>query len=316
MTQPAHFSVLLAESVDALVGDSNGAYIDGTFGRGGHSRAVLERLGPLGRLIAFDKDPRAISAGEALQQQDPRFAIEHSSFVHLADVAAREGLTGQIDGILLDLGVSSPQLDEAERGFSFLQDGPLDMRMDPTKGISAAEWVNSASESEIVRVLKEYGEERFARRMARAIIARRSEKPFTRTIELADVITEANPKWEREKHPATRAFQAIRIEVNSELTDLEQVLSTAVDVLKPGGRLVVISFHSLEDRIVKRFFKNQARGKQFPKSVPVTDDMLEQTLALVGKRTKAGDEELTLNRRSRSAVMRVAEKLDASNKIN
>lgn len=314
MTQPAHFSVLLAESVEALINNENGAYIDGTFGRGGHSRAILEKLGPAGRLIAFDKDPQAVSAGEALQQEDPRFAIEHRSFVHLADVAAREGLTGRVDGILLDLGVSSPQLDQADRGFSFLSDGPLDMRMDSSKGISAAEWINSAPESEIVRVLKEYGEERFARRMARAIIARRIEKPFARTKELADLITEANPKWEREKHPATRAFQAIRIEVNSELTDLEQVLVKALDALKPGGRLVVISFHSLEDRIVKRFFKNQARGKQFPRGIPVTEDMLEQTLALVGKPIKAGEQELMLNRRSRSAVMRVAEKLDVLSK--
>lgn len=314
MTQPAHFSVLLEESVEALINDKNGAYIDGTFGRGGHSRAILEKLGPAGRLIAFDKDPQAVAAGEALQQQDRRFVIEHSSFVRLSDVATREGLVGKVDGILLDLGVSSPQLDQADRGFSFLNDGPLDMRMDSSKGISAAEWVNSASESEIIRVLKEYGEERFARRMARAIIARRTERPFTRTRELADVITEANPKWEREKHPATRAFQAIRIEVNSELADLEQVLVSALDTLKPGGRLVVISFHSLEDRIVKRFFKDQARGKQFPKGIPVTDDMLEQTLVLIGKPVKAGEQELTLNRRSRSAVMRVAEKLDVQNK--
>lgn len=313
MTQSVHFSVLLAESVDALMGAESGVYIDGTFGRGGHSRAILERLGPDGQLIAFDKDPQAISVGEALQQQDSRFAIEHSSFVQVAEVISRRGLMGQVDGLLLDLGVSSPQLDQAERGFSFLQDGPLDMRMDSSRGVSAAEWVNGASEDEMVRVLKEYGEERFARRMVRAIIARRSAKPFARTKELADVIAEANPKWEREKHPATRAFQAIRIAINNELTDLEQVLNSALDVLKPGGRLVVISFHSLEDRIVKRFFKNQARGKQFPKGIPVTEDMLEQTLALVGKAVKASDREVELNRRSRSAVMRVAEKLHRSN---
>lgn len=309
MTQSVHFSVLLTESVDALIGAEDGAYIDGTFGRGGHSRAILERLGAEGRLIAFDKDPQAISVGEALQQQDSRFSIVHSSFVLLAEVASQRGLLGQVNGVLLDLGVSSPQLDQAERGFSFMQDGPLDMRMDTSKGISAAEWINSTAEDEMVRVLKEYGEERFARRMARAIIARRSERPFTRTKELADVITEANPKWEREKHPATRAFQAIRIAVNNELTDLELVLANALDVLKPGGRLVVISFHSLEDRIVKRFFKNQARGKQFPKGIPVTDDMLEQTLALVGKPVKASEQEIGTNRRSRSAVMRIAEKL-------
>lgn len=309
MTQTAHFSVLLNESVEALIGDPNGAYIDGTFGRGGHSRAILEKLGPGGRLIGFDKDPQAISAGEALKQEDGRFEIKHSSFAQIRDVATVEDIGGKVDGILLDLGVSSPQLDQAERGFSFLNDGPLDMRMDSSKGMSAADWVNSADENEIVRVLKEYGEERFGRRMARAIIARRSEQPFMRTKDLADVISAANPKWEREKHPATRAFQAIRMEVNNELGDLEVALESGLDVLKPGGRLVVISFHSLEDRIVKRFFKNQARGKQFPKGIPVTDAMLEQTLALVGKAIKASDEEVRNNRRSRSAIMRIAEKI-------
>lgn len=313
MTQPAHFSVLLKESVDALIGDKQGAYVDGTFGRGGHSRAILTELGQGGRLIAFDKDPQAIAAAEALHQEDPRFSVEHASFVDVAEVAHREGLLGQVDGILLDLGVSSPQLDQAERGFSFMHDGPLDMRMDSSKGQSASEWVNHAAEDEMVRVFRDYGEERFARRMARAIIARRSEVPFTRTKDLADVITAANPKWEREKHPATRAFQAIRIEVNSELRDLERVLTSALDVLKPGGRLVVISFHSLEDRIVKRFFKAQARGKQFPKGIPVTDSMLEQTLILVGKAVKASEQEVQANRRSRSAVMRVAEKIRTGN---
>lgn len=311
MTQPAHFSVLLKESVHALIGDSQGAYIDGTFGRGGHSRAILAQLGESGRVIAFDKDPQAVADGQALHLQDARLSIEHASFVDIAEVARREGLMGKVDGILLDLGVSSPQLDQAERGFSFLHDGPLDMRMDTSRGQSAAEWVNNAAENEMVRVFKDYGEERFARRMARAIIARRSDIPFTRTKDLADVITAANPKWEREKHPATRAFQAIRIEINNELRDLEQVLDNALDVLKPGGRLVVISFHSLEDRIVKRFFKNQARGKQFPKGIPVTESMLEQTLILIGKMVKASEQEVQANRRSRSAVMRVAEKIKA-----
>lgn len=312
MTQSAHFSVLLEESVDALIGDLNGAYIDGTFGRGGHSRAILQRLTPNGRLIGFDKDPQAVAVGQELQQQDKRFRIEHCSFAQMVDVARRENLLGGFDGVLLDLGVSSPQLDDAERGFSFMHDGPLDMRMNTSTGHSAADWVNSASEEQIIKVLRDYGEERFARRMARAILARRAQKPFTRTKELADVITEANPRWEREKHPATRAFQAIRIEVNNELGDLEQVLKQALDALKPGGRLVVISFHSLEDRIVKRFFKDQVRGKQFPKGIPVSDEMLEQTMAIVSKPVKASDQEVELNRRSRSAVMRVAQKLDQS----
>ncbi|MCR6650623.1 MAG: 16S rRNA (cytosine(1402)-N(4))-methyltransferase RsmH [Cellvibrionaceae bacterium] len=303
------FSVLLKESVEALVHDSAGFYIDGTFGRGGHSRAILQRLGEEGRLLAFDKDPQAIAAGRELEGVDTRFAIVHESFSVLADEVERRGVAGRVAGILLDLGVSSPQLDQAERGFSFMQDGPLDMRMDTSRGMSAADWVNSAKEEEIARVLFEYGEERFSRRMARAIVARRQQTPFTRTRELAEVITAANPKWQRDKHPATRAFQAIRIEVNNELRDLEQALATAVAVLQPGGRLVVISFHSLEDRIVKRFVKQEARGQVFPKWLPVTQDQIAHSLRIIGKTVKASEEELQLNIRSRSAIMRVAEKL-------
>lgn len=309
MSQPEHFSVLLRESVDALVQDASGFYIDGTFGRGGHSRAVLQRLNADGRLLGFDKDPLAIAAGKKLEQEDQRFSIVHDSFAALADVAAQRGVAGRVAGILLDLGVSSPQLDQAERGFSFLQDGPLDMRMDTSRGISAAEWVNTAAEEEIARVLFEYGEERFSRRMARAILAKRREIPFTRTRQLAEVIAAANPKWERDKHPATRAFQAIRIEINNELKDLEQVLEVAMAVLKPGGRLVVISFHSLEDRIVKRFMKNEARGQIFPKGLPVTADQMQHRLRIIGKTVRASEEELQLNIRSRSAIMRVAEKI-------
>lgn len=309
MSQAEHFSVLLKESVEALVHDSAGFYIDGTFGRGGHSRAILQRLGEEGRLLAFDKDPQAIAAGRELEGVDTRFAIVHESFSVLADEVERRGVAGRVAGILLDLGVSSPQLDQAERGFSFMQDGPLDMRMDTSRGMSAADWVNSAKEEEIARVLFEYGEERFSRRMARAIVARRQQTPFTRTRELAEVITAANPKWQRDKHPATRAFQAIRIEVNNELRDLEQALATAVAVLQPGGRLVVISFHSLEDRIVKRFVKQEARGQVFPKWLPVTQDQIAHSLRIIGKTVKASEEELQLNIRSRSAIMRVAEKL-------
>lgn len=309
MGQTEHFSVLLKESVGALVQDEGGVYIDGTFGRGGHSRAILQQLNESGQLLAFDKDPQAVAAGRELEVTDNRFAIVHESFVALAEEAERRGVAGRVAGILLDLGVSSPQLDQADRGFSFLQDGPLDMRMDPTRGISAADWVNSAPEEEIARVLFEYGEERFSRRMARAIVAQRRQTPFTRTRQLAEVVAAANPKWERDKNPATRAFQAIRIEVNSELKDLERALAVALDVLRPGGRLVVISFHSLEDRIVKRFFKQEARGQVFPKGLPVTEDQLQQRLRLIGKTIKASEEELQLNIRSRSAIMRVAEKI-------
>jgi 16S rRNA (cytosine1402-N4)-methyltransferase len=309
MSQAEHFSVLLRESVDALVQDEAGFYIDGTFGRGGHSRAILERLNANGRLLAFDKDPLAIATGRELEASDNRFAIVHDSFTALAEEAERCGVAGRVAGILLDLGVSSPQLDQAERGFSFLQDGPLDMRMDSSRGISAADWVNSTAEEEIARVLFEYGEERFSRRMARAIVAHRRQTPFTRTRQLAEVIAAANPKWERDKNPATRAFQAIRIAVNNELGDLANALSAAMTALQPGGRLVVISFHSLEDRIVKRFFKQEARGQIFPKGLPVTEDQIQHRLRLIGKTIKASQEELQLNIRSRSAIMRVAEKL-------
>lgn len=305
MNKPAHFSVLLKESVEALIIDPAGVYVDGTFGRGGHSRAILAALSANGRLLGFDKDPQAVAVGHQLQGEDPRFQMEHRSFTELGAVAGTQGL----DGVLLDLGVSSPQLDQPERGFSFMHDGPLDMRMDTSQGLSAAQWVNSASEGDITRVLRDYGEERFAKRMARAICEARQLQPFTRTKQLADVVTQANPRWERDKHPATRAFQAIRIEVNNELNDLEAALKSALEALKPGGRLVVISFHSLEDRIVKRFFKQEAKGTQYPKGLPITTEMDDQRLRLLGKAIKASTDEVSQNIRSRSAVMRVAEKL-------
>lgn len=309
MTAPEHYSVLLRESVAALVQAPVGVYVDGTFGRGGHSRAILSELSSEGRLYAFDKDPEAINVGRALAAEDERFTIWHDSFAALGQRLEAAALTGKVSGILLDLGVSSPQLDDPARGFSFMRDGPLDMRMDTTRGESAAEWINRADEDEIAFVLKEFGEERFARRIARAIVAERIKQPFARTKHLADIVTAANPKWEREKHPATRAFQGIRIYVNAELDDLKLALDAALDVLAPGGRLVVISFHSLEDRIVKRFFRDQARGKDFPKGLPVTEKMLEQRLRLIGKANKADSNEVSENIRSRSAVMRVAEKL-------
>lgn len=314
MDSTPHYSVLLQESVSALIGDkpsgekSSGVFVDGTFGRGGHSRAILQALDVNGKLIAFDKDPRAIVEGKKLEEGDRRFRIKHCSFADLKANLLDEKIE-KVDGILLDLGVSSPQLDEAERGFSFLHDGPLDMRMDNSRGQSAAEWINSAKESDIVKVLKEFGEERFARRMAAAIVKRRLQKPFLRTGDLAKVVSEANPAWEKGKHPATRAFQAIRIAVNTELQDLQLVLVQALEALTVGGRLVVISFHSLEDRIVKRFFRNQSKGKSFPAGMPVTEAMLEKKLKLVGKAVKASEREVNENIRSRSAVMRVAEKI-------
>lgn len=309
MNNQPHITVLLDEAVDALLTDHSGVYIDGTFGRGGHSGLILQRLQADGKLLAFDKDLAAIEVAHQRFADDSRFAIAHASFADLQEEVTRHGWMGKVQGVLLDLGVSSPQLDEAERGFSFLHDGPLDMRMDQTRGQSAAEWVNAADEEEIARVLKEYGEERFARRMARAIVSERQRTPFTRTGHLAAVIREANPAWEKGKHPATRAFQGIRIHVNNELGDLEQVLEQAVNVLAPGGRLVVISFHSLEDRLVKRFIRRQEQGDPVPRGLPVKEEQLNKRLRSCGKAVKASEGEVRDNLRSRSAIMRVAEKL-------
>ena len=306
-----HITVLLDEAVEALAVRADGCYMDGTFGRGGHSRLILERLGPDGRLLGFDKDPLAIATGNALAAEDGRFVVVQRSFADLGEEAAARGLVGKVDGLLLDLGVSSPQLDDAERGFSFLNDGPLDMRMNPDAGISAAQFIASASADEIAQVFKEYGEERFAKRMARAVVERRELKPFERTADLAQVLTDANPAWEKGKNPATRAFQGLRIHVNNELGDLERGLDAALETLAVGGRLVVISFHSLEDRIVKQFMKRQAKGEadNLPRDLPIIPKAFEPRLKLLGKPIYAGEAELKANPRSRSAVMRVAEKL-------
>lgn len=308
LAELAHTTVLLEETVAGCLNDPAGIYVDGTFGRGGHSRLLLSKLAPEGRLIGFDKDPLAIASGQALAQEDARFQIVQSSFADMKRELAALGIE-KVNGILLDLGVSSPQLDDSERGFSFMKDGPLDMRMNPDAGLSASEWVMTTSEDEIARVLKEYGEERFGRRMARAIVKARAEAPITRTLQLANLIKEANPAWEKHKHPATRAFQAIRIAVNNELGDLERVLDESVDLLTAGGRLAVISFHSLEDRMVKRFIRAQENGREIPRGIPVTDDMLGRTLKKVGKAIMPSDEEIAVNARSRSAVLRVAERL-------
>jgi 16S rRNA (cytosine1402-N4)-methyltransferase len=303
LKQAEHVSVLLAESVSALSVRADGSYLDGTFGRGGHSREVLSLLSPSGQLIAVDKDPAAEASAKAFAG-DSRFRFVAGSFADISNFVS----DGSLDGILLDLGVSSPQLDDAARGFGFNGDGPLDMRMDTRSGMTAAEWIASAPEQEIADVIKTYGEERFAKRMASAIVKVRVDTPIMRTRQLASIIAEANPKWEPNKHPATRAFQAIRIFINRELEDLELALSSMVDKLAIGGRLVVISFHSLEDRIVKRFMRDQARGVQLPRHVPVVDSDAGKTLNLVGKAVKPSDEEVARNPRSRSAVMRVAER--------
>ena len=303
MTQAEHVSVLLAESVSALSVRADGSYLDGTFGRGGHSREILSRLSPSGKLIAVDKDPAAEASALSLAN-DPRFQFEPGSFADISRIVTDNSL----DGILLDLGVSSPQLDDAQRGFGFSGDGPLDMRMDTRTGMTAAQWLASAPEQDIADVIKTYGEERFGKRMAAAIVKARAETPITGTRQLANIIAEANPKWEPHKHPATRAFQAIRIFINRELEDLELALECMVNKLVVGGRLVVISFHSLEDRIGKRFMRDQARGIQLPRHVPVVDSDAGKTLNLVSKAMKPSNEEIARNPRSRSAVMRIAER--------
>ncbi|MEA1607512.1 16S rRNA (cytosine(1402)-N(4))-methyltransferase RsmH [Pseudomonas spirodelae] len=306
-----HITVLLDEAVEGLAVRASGCYLDGTFGRGGHSRLILEKLGSDGRLLGFDKDPLAIATGNALAAEDGRFVVVQRSFAEMADELAQRDLAGKVSGILLDLGVSSPQLDDAERGFSFMHDGPLDMRMNPDSGVSAAEFIASAAEEEIARVFKEYGEERFAKRMARAVVLRRAEQPFTRTADLAQVLTVANPAWEKGKNPATRAFQGLRIYINNELGDLESGLDAALENLEVGGRLVVISFHSLEDRIVKLFMRKHAKGEMdtLPRDLPIIPKAFEPRLKLIGKPVFASEAELAANPRSRSAVMRIAEKV-------
>ncbi|MDF7646974.1 16S rRNA (cytosine(1402)-N(4))-methyltransferase RsmH [Pantoea sp. Acro-805] len=304
-----HTTVLLDEAVNGLNIREDGIYIDGTFGRGGHSRLILSQLGANGQLLAIDRDPQAIAA--AAEIQDPRFSIVHGPFSALADYVEERGLTGKIDGVLLDLGVSSPQLDDAERGFSFMRDGPLDMRMDPTRGQSAAEWLMNAEEADIAFVIKTYGEEKFGKRIARAIVERNREQPITRTKELATLIAAAMPVKDKFKHPATRTFQAIRIWINSELEEIDIALKGAMSVLAPGGRLSVISFHSLEDRLVKRFMRDQSRGPQVPAGIPMTESQLK---ALGGRELKTlgklipGEAEVNENPRARSSVLRIAER--------
>ncbi|MDT8397168.1 MAG: 16S rRNA (cytosine(1402)-N(4))-methyltransferase RsmH [Pseudomonadales bacterium] len=304
-----HHTVLARQAVDALIGDSSGFYIDGTFGRGGHARLILERLSEKGRLLVIDKDPEAIAVARRDFIDDKRIIIQQGSFAEIASYANALGKVGGVQGVLLDLGVSSPQLDDAGRGFSFLKDGPLDMRMNPEQGLSARQWLAAAGEEEIANVIYKYGEERFSRRMARAIVRYRAEHEIRSTLQLAEIITDANPAWEKHKHPATRVFQAIRIHINNELGDLETALDQVLEVLAINGRMVIISFHSLEDRIVKRFIQAKVKGDDYPVSVPVMHAQLKPRLKSRGKALKVEAEEIARNSRARSAVMRVAEKI-------
>ena len=303
---PEHITVLLHEAVNGLALKENGIYIDGTFGRGGHSRLILSQLSANGRLIAVDRDPRAIAEAEKIQ--DPRFHIEHNSFSHIPDICQKLDLVGKIDGILLDLGVSSPQLDEAERGFSFMKDGPLDMRMDTTQGLSAAEWLKQVSVDDLTWVLKTFGEERFAKRIATAIVefnksaVKNGTECLSRTSQLAELIAQAVPFKDKHKHPATRSFQAIRIYINAELDELESVLNSALDMLAPEGRLSIISFHSM---------RKQSKGEDIPRGLPLREDQIQrnQKLKIIGKAIQPSEAEISANPRSRSAVLRIAERV-------
>ena len=303
-----HRPVLLDEAVDALNIQPDGKYLDGTFGRGGHSRAILARLSKEGCLLSLDRDPEAVAAGKEELGDDPRFSIVQGDFADMERFVREWGVEEGLDGILLDIGVSSPQLDNPERGFSFMEDGPLDMRMNPLQGVSAKEWLAEASERELTRVFREFGEERHARRIARSIVLARQKQRLETTGQLARLIEETTGRREQNKHPATRCFQAIRIVINDELAQLARGLEEAIKLLRPGGRLVVISFHSLEDRLVKRTIREAARPGRVRRNIPQHPD-LEPVLRPIGRAIKASATELSVNPRARSAVMRVAEKL-------
>ncbi len=309
MTSSAHVAVLAQEAIEALNIRSDGIYVDCTYGRGGHSRLILEKLGAGGRLIALDRDPEAVQAGQALR--DPRFVIVRSPFSRVREVLQELDVAG-VDGMLLDIGVSSPQLDDARRGFSFRSDAPLDMRMDPQHGLSAAEWLATAEESEIREVIRNHGEERFAKQIAAAIVEARTRGPVDTTRKLAALVADAVPAREPRQDPATRTFQALRIHVNQELEELSVVLPQCLALLGAGGRLVVISFHSLEDRIVKRFMRAQSRADDLPARLPVrARDLPQPLMRLIGRAVRASDAETSANPRARSAVMRVAERTEA-----
>lgn len=303
-----HQTVLLTEAVNALQVVPTGIYVDATFGRGGHSREILRQLGPEGRLLAIDRDPDAIAAGAAMVAADTRFALVQGNFSALASVIDARNWCGRVNGLLLDLGVSSPQLDDPARGFSFMRDGPLDMRMNPHEGMDAATYLAKAGAEELQTVFSELGEERFSRRIAQAIVRTRDAHPLTTTRELAELVAASVPTREPGKHPATRVFQALRIHINGELEQLVDALTQALDLLAPNGRLVVISFHSLEDRIVKRFMQHHASGPQLPRGMPLPADMPVPKLTLVGKAVRASDAEIAANPRARSAMLRIAQR--------
>ena len=304
-----HTPVLYEEALRALNIRSGGRYLDTTFGRGGHSRGVLESLGEAGRLFAMDKDPRAADIAAKDSVEEPRLVFRKGSFADMDEFLLDEGVYGDLDGVFMDLGVSSPQLDSPERGFSFSHDGPLDMRMDTTAGVTARQWINAAVQADIAKTLRVYGEERYAGRIARAIVEARTESEITTTFELAEIIRAAIPNWERGKDPATRSFQALRIEINQELKDLEMGLEHSIHALRPGGRLVVISFHSLEDRIVKHFMRGLSRPAAQPRRMPPSLVEFHADLKIMGKPLRPQDSEIIANPRARSAIMRVAEKL-------
>jgi len=308
-----HKPVLLDEVIEALNIRADGFYIDGTFGRGGHSREIIKRLGPEGRLLAFDKDPDAVMSVGSDLIQDERFEIIKGSFTMLMQHVKRHEVAAQVAGILFDFGVSSPQLDDAERGFSFRFDAPLDMRMNPSEGQTVAEWLSHARETDIANVIYEYGEERASRRIAKAIVNARVEGPVTTTSQIAELVRRAVPSGKGRKkkhdiHPATKTFQALRIFINRELDEIKEVLPQAVDVLCPGGRLAAISFHSLEDRIVKRFMRDQSTPKAYPPELPIMPDSSDVQLKLIGKKVRATKEEIDQNPRARSATLRIAER--------
>ncbi len=304
-----HQPVMLNEVIENFAIQPAGVYLDATFGRGGHAQAILNLLGPNGRLLAMDKDPEAIAYARTQFATDKRFMIQHGSFAEMAQFVGKQNLVGKINGILLDLGVSSPQLDDPDRGFSFKRAGKLDMRMDHSRGVDAATWIATIAEKELADVLWEYGEERFSRRVAKAIVIARAEAPITTTAELAAIIAKAIPAWQKGKHPATRSFQAIRIAVNKELEDLELGLKQGMEVLGIGGRLLVISFHSLEDRIVKHFMQREERGIEIPSDLPIKHVDIEVSFKRLGRAIKPSEKEIAMNPRARSAILRIGEKL-------
>ena len=304
----SHETVLLEEAVSSLVRNRSGTYVDCTFGRGGHSQQIVDSLDSDGKLLALDRDKTAIDHAHQMFKGEHRFSIEHSAFSQLRTVVKKRNIDG-LDGVLMDLGLSSPQLDDKERGFSFMHSGPLDMRMNQASGETAEEWLKSASEKQITETLRSYGEEKFARRIARMVLETRALAPINTTGKLAEICQKSVPRKERNKHPATRTFQAIRIQINHELEELEACLGDVIDLLKSGGRLVVISFHSLEDRIVKRFYRRMERGDELPSRLPIKDVEINKRIRLIGKPVRSSEVEIERNRRARSSIMRVAEKL-------